>query len=134
VLEIALGHWRQNFMKVIVTARGESLDSPLDPRFGRAARFILVDDDAEGFQVIDNSQNLNAAQGAGLQAAETVSRAGANCVVTGHCGPKAFRALSAAGIRIYTGLAEGTVAEALDRLRSGQLKQAESADTEGHVF
>lgn len=120
-------------MKVLVTARGSSLDSPMDPRFGRAEKFILVDDASEGFEVIENSQNLSAAQGAGLQAAETVSRAGADCVLTGHCGPKAFRALSAAGIRIYTGVG-GTVADALDRLRSGQLKQAESADTEGHAF
>jgi predicted Fe-Mo cluster-binding NifX family protein len=120
-------------MKVIVTTTGETLDAPVDPRFGRAARFILVVDESQGFRVIENSQNLNAAQGAGLQAAEVVSRAGADCVLTGHCGPKAFKALSAAGIRIYTGVG-GTVAEALERLRSGELKRAESADMEGHAF
>ncbi|RPI24842.1 MAG: dinitrogenase iron-molybdenum cofactor biosynthesis protein [Acidobacteria bacterium] len=120
-------------MKIIVTSLGPSLDSPMDVRFGRAARFILFDDESQGFQIIENTQNLNAAQGAGLQAAEIVSRAGAECVLTGHCGPKAFKALTAAGIRIYTGV-DGTVAEAIDRLRAGQLKQAESADSQGHAF
>jgi predicted Fe-Mo cluster-binding NifX family protein len=120
-------------MKVIVTARGESLDSPLDPRFGRAARFLLVDDESEIFEVLENAQNMNAVQGAGIQAAEIVSRSGAECVLTGHCGPKAFKVLSAAGIRIYTGV-DGTVKEAIERLKNGELKQAESADIEGHWF
>jgi predicted Fe-Mo cluster-binding NifX family protein len=105
----------------------------MDPRFGRAARFILVDDESESIQVIENSQNLNAAQGAGLQAAEIASRAGADCIITGHCGPKAFKALSVAGIRIYSGI-DGTVRQAVDRLRKGELKQAACADTEGHSF
>jgi predicted Fe-Mo cluster-binding NifX family protein len=120
-------------MKIIVTSLGQSLDSPIDPRFGRAARFILFDEESGGFQVLDNTQNLNAAQGAGLQAAEIVSRAGAGCVLTGHCGPKAFKALSAAGIQLYIGV-DGTVADAIGRLRAGELKQAESADTPGPVF
>ena len=119
-------------MKIAVTSIGPNLDSPVDMRFGRAAKFILFDEELQSFQVIENTQNLNAAQGAGLQAAEIVSRAGADCVLTGHCGPKAFKALTAAGIRIYVGV-DGTVAEAIDRLRTGQLKQAESADSQGHA-
>lgn len=120
-------------MKIIVTSIGRSLDSPMDPRFGRAARFVLFDDQSQAFEIIENAQNVNATQGAGLQAAEIVSRARADCVLTGHCGPKAFKALTAAGIRVYTGV-DGTVEEALTRLRAGQLKQADSADSEGHSF
>ena len=118
-------------MKIAVTASGNTLDSPVDQRFGRAPCFFLVDSASGAFEVHDNTQNLNAAQGAGIQAAETVSRLGAEVIITGHCGPKAFRALRGAGIPVMVG-ATGTVAEAIQAFRSGKLKPAESADVEGH--
>ena len=86
-------------MKIAFSTSGETLDSPLDARFGRAPKFLVYDLDSETFEVVDNRQNLNAAQGAGIQSAETVARLGVNILVTGHCGPKAFRVLRAAGIK-----------------------------------
>lgn len=118
-------------MKVAFTTSGAALNAPLDSRFGRASKFLVYDLDANTFTVIDNAQNLNAAQGAGIQSAETVSRLGVEAVVTGHCGPKAFRVLSAAGIRILN-TDTPTVAEALEQYRAGKLTEAKSADVEGH--
>ena len=118
-------------MKIVITATGDTLDAKVDPRFGRAAKFILFDTDTGDFEAVDNAQNLNAAQGAGIQSAEAVSRLGAEGVISGHCGPKAFRALAAADIAIYTG-AEGTVAQAIEQFRNGSLSRAGSADVEGH--
>jgi len=118
-------------MKIAFTTAGETLDAPLDSRFGRAARFLVYDLDSKTFEVIDNQQNLNAAQGAGIQSAETVARLGAKSLVTGHCGPKAFRVLLAAGIKVYTTEAP-TIAAALEEYRSGKLAEANSADVEGH--
>ncbi len=118
-------------MKIALTTSGNTLDAPLDGRFGRASRFILYDMEKDYYEVIDNRLSLNSAQGAGIQAAEAVVRAGACCIVTGHCGPKAFRALSSAGIAIY-GCGEATVAAALEAFRAGMLKPMESADVEGH--
>ena len=69
--------------------------------------------------------------GAGIQAAETVVRSGADAVATGHCGPKASRVLPAAGVRIFTTEA-ATVADALARYLSGALVEARSAEVEGH--
>jgi predicted Fe-Mo cluster-binding NifX family protein len=118
-------------MKVAFTVSGGDLAAPLDSRFGRAPKFLVYDLDRETFEVADNRQSLDAAQGAGIQSAETVARLGAKALVTGHCGPKAFRVLRAAGIRIhYAG--EGMVAEALARYRAGELPEAEAADVEGH--
>jgi predicted Fe-Mo cluster-binding NifX family protein len=118
-------------MKIVVTADGETLDAPVDQRFGRAPKFIMYDSVTKEMRAVDNSQSLNAAQGAGIQAAETVSRLGAECVLTGHCGPNAFRALSAAGIRVYGG-ATGTVAEAIASFEAGGLVQSSGADVGGH--
>jgi predicted Fe-Mo cluster-binding NifX family protein len=118
-------------MKVVITADGDRLDSKLDPRFGRAAKFIVYDTEHEEFQAVDNAQNFNLPQGAGIQAAETVFRLGAECLITGHCGPKAFKVLQAAGIRIFTG-AQGTVAQTLEQFKAGRLRAAEAADVEGH--
>ena len=118
-------------MKIVVTSESATLDSFIDPRFGRAAKFILFDTDTSEFEPVDNAQNVNAPQGAGIQAAETVSRLGAEYVITGHCGPKAFRTLQAANIRVIVG-AEGTVAEAIEKFKSGELSATDTADVEGH--
>jgi predicted Fe-Mo cluster-binding NifX family protein len=118
-------------MKIAVSSKGESLEAEVDPRFGRAACFILYDTETHEARSVDNRQSLNAAQGAGIQAAETVSRLGAECLITGHCGPKAFRTLTAVGIRVYTG-AGGTVAETIAAFEQGRLQAAASSDVEGH--
>ena len=118
-------------MKILVTCTGETLESTVDSRFGRAAKFILFDTASGQYESIDNTQSMNAPQGAGIQAAETVARLGVQCVITGHCGPKAFRVLSAAGIMIFTTDAIN-VAEALEKFRSGQLVESRSADVERH--
>lgn len=118
-------------MKIAFTTSGNSLDAPLDSRFGRAPKFLVYDLENGTFEIVDNEQNLNAAQGAGIQSAETVARLGVKAVVTGHCGPKAFRVLSKAGIRVLTCDAP-TVSSSLDQYLENKLIEAKDADVEGH--
>jgi len=118
-------------MKVAVTSLGEALESPVDQRFGRARFFILYDTESKQWSAHDNEQNLHAAQGAGIQAAQLIAGLGAELVVTGHCGPKAFTTLTAAGIEVYSG-ADGTVQEALAALDRGDLQAASSANVDSH--
>ena len=118
-------------MKVAVTSLGETIDSPVDQRFGRARYFILYDTETEEWSAHDNKQNLEAAQGAGIQAGRKVADLGAEAVITGHCGPKAFMTLNAGNIEVYPN-ATGTVREAIEAFQSGKLKKAEDADVEGH--
>lgn len=118
-------------MKVAFTTSGNTLDAAMDVRFGRAPGFIVYDTDTDTFEVVDNQQSVNTPQGAGIQATENIVRYGVNCIVTGHCGPNAYRALSAAGISIYTTKAS-TVADALEAFRAGALDTMNSADVEGH--
>ncbi len=118
-------------MKIAVTSRTASMDGEVDQRFGRAVYFIIYDTESDEFRVVDNAQNLNAMQGAGIQAAETVVSEGVDAVITGHCGPKAFRTLTAAGIRIFSG-ASGTIKEAIDEYRKGKLNETGAPDVQGH--
>ena len=118
-------------MKVAITSQGTELDSQVDPRFGRAKFFIVVDTETGEFKAVDNAQNLNAAQGAGIQAGRNVAELGVTSVITGHVGPKAFSVLQTAGIKIYTGAA-GTINAALEQLKSGSLQCTENATVEGH--
>lgn len=114
-----------------MTSQGTTLEDALDKRFGRA-RYVLVADTETGeVTVHDNTVNLNAAQGAGIQTAQRVSETGAEALITPNLGPKAFRTLSAAGIRVY--LAAGcTGREAMERLQRGELAEPSSANVEGH--
>lgn len=118
-------------MKLAVTSEGNNLQSPLDPRFGRARYFIVVDTETGVFSAFDNTVNLNATQGAGIQAGKRVAELAVEDLVTGHVGPKAFSTLEAAGIRIHTG-ASGSVADALEQFKAGRLKRIVSPDVGGH--
>lgn len=118
-------------MKVAITTQGTNLTDELDLRFGRAKRFLIVDTDSNAVESLDNAVNLNAAQGAGIQSAQAIARAGVGAVITGHVGPKAFAALQAADIEIHLAQA-GTAAEALDRFKRGALPRQTAADVESH--
>lgn len=118
-------------MKVAFTTSGSSLNAPFNNTFGRSPNFMIYDLNSDTFEIVENMQNLNAAQGAGIQSAQTLAKSGVQCLISGHCGPKAFRVLSAAGIKIYYAK-EATVADALHAFRNGNLPLAQSADVESH--
>ena len=118
-------------MRVVVTSQAPTLDSPTDPRFGRARYLILMDTDTGEYSSVDNDINLNASQGAGIQTGKKVVELKAQAVITGHVGPKAFSTLAAGCVSVYTG-ATGTVSEAVEQFKSGQLQRAETASVEGH--
>lgn len=118
-------------MKLAITSTGDTLSSDMDPRFGRAAYFIIVDPDTLEYEVVENSQNLNLPQGAGIQAGKTIVNQQANVLITGNCGPKAFQVLSQAGIEIKIG-ASGSVESAIQAYKRGELESAASANVEGH--
>ncbi len=118
-------------MKILVTATAPDADAEVDPRFGRAKHFAIYDTEEKSFSFVDNAQNLNAPSGAGVQAAANVARAGAEVVITGNCGPKAFHTLTAAKIKIAIG-ATGTVREAIKKFEGDELDIATEANVEGH--
>lgn len=118
-------------MFIAVTALGENLDAEIDPRFGRAARFVLVDSESMAFRVVENQRSLNVPQGAGIQAAQTLANQGAEVLLTGNCGPKAFLILQAAGIKVVVGV-KGRVRDVVLNYLNGEYQHAVTANVEGH--
>ncbi len=118
-------------MKIAFSTSGGGLQGPLDPRFGRAARFLVYDLHDASSTEVDNSVNLNAAQGAGIQSAQRLVDLQVQALITGHCGPKAYRVLEAAQIAVYPCQA-ATIAEALALYQAGKLTPLAGPSVDGH--
>lgn len=119
---------------IAVTSEGPKLTDLVDPRFGRAAGFVVVDLETNATSYVDNGSSQAMAQGAGIQAAENVARAGAGVVLSGFVGPKAFQALAAAGIKVVQDVENMTVGQAVEKFRLGELAVADApnAPAGGH--
>ena len=107
-------------MKIAVSAAGPSLDSQVDPRFGRCQYLLIVDSESLDFEAVEN-RAVMAPGGAGIQAAELMVSMGVDAVITGDCGPNAYQVLSAAGIAVFVG-ASGSVRQAIDAYTRGDLR------------
>ena len=112
-------------MKIAITTETGNLDGAFDARFGRAAHFVLVDDETEEWQAYANPAR-NASGGAGIQAAQFISKHGAKAAISGDFGPKAYNALVAGGIQMFLAPANEslTARDLLARYQQGQLTQA----------
>jgi predicted Fe-Mo cluster-binding NifX family protein len=118
-------------MKIAITSKGADLDASVDPRFGRAAYIMVVDPETLEFEALDNSENINAFKGAGINAAVMVSANGAEVLLTGFCGPNAFKTLNAAKIKVSND-AKGTVRETVSAYAEGRCQFVDSANVDGH--
>ena len=117
-------------MKIGVSSTGKDIDAQVDPRFGRCRYFLIVDIDTMSFDSISNESAM-ASGGAGIQAAQTVAKAGAEVVLTGNMGPNAFQTLSAAGIMVFTGV-NGTIKEVVEKYKKGELKETTAPSVGSH--
>ncbi len=115
-------------MKVAVAASGNNLDAPADPRFGRCNYFVIADSETMEFEGLDNTAAAQGS-GAGIAAAQLVANSGAEAVIAGNYGPNAFQALSAGGLQLYSG-ATGTVRQAVEAFKAGQLQPAGGANVQ----
>ena len=118
-------------MLIAVTSQGEDLAGELEPRFGRAKHFLLVDSETMHLQVVENHQSLNLTQGAGIQAAMNVIIHEPEVVLTGNCGPKAYQTLNAAEIKVVVGVS-GRIEDAIQAYLRGEFEHAKDANVEGH--
>jgi predicted Fe-Mo cluster-binding NifX family protein len=118
-------------MKLLITANAPELEAPVNPRFGRADYFVVVDAETLKWQAHPNP-GVNAAGGAGAQAAQFVAQQAPTAVISGDFGPNAYLALAAAEIRMYLLGPSQTVREAVANFSTGKLEEVHAPTGAGH--
>jgi predicted Fe-Mo cluster-binding NifX family protein len=118
-------------MKVVVTSNGADLDAPASPVFGRCPTYVFVDTETMQFEAVPNPA-ISASGGAGIQAAQFIIEQGTQAVLTGNVGPNAFNVFQAAEVPIYL-LGGGTVRDAVEAYKSGQLQPVGGANVQAHA-
>jgi len=115
-------------MKIAISSSGDNLQSEVDSRFARCPYYIIYDTDNGSFEAIKN-ESLIARGGAGVQASRNIVEMGVKAVISGNIGPNAFRVLSAAAIRIYSG-ATGSVNDVIERFKNRGYENNSNPDVE----
>jgi len=118
-------------MRIAITASGPTINDQVDPRFGRAQYILILDDAGSVIEAVDNAQGRNAMQGAGIQTSKLIADRKVDVLLTGHCGPNAFRTLQAAGIRVGVDQT-GTVRTAYERLKRDEVSFIDEPNVEAH--
>lgn len=117
-------------MKIAISATGSTLDSEVDPRFGRCRYFIIADTETLQFEAVENT-GVVASGGAGISAAQMVASRGVKAVLTGNCGPNAYEVLSSTGIEVITGV-YGKVKDAIEAYKKGEYRASLQPNVPGH--
>jgi predicted Fe-Mo cluster-binding NifX family protein len=117
-------------MKIAITSMGGKLEDKVDPRFGRCHYFILFDTETNKFEAVENT-GAQGRGGVGILSGQLMADKEVEVVLTGSCGPNAFQTLQTAGIKVISG-ATGTVQDAIDKFKSGELKAISQANASAH--
>ena len=117
-------------MKIAISSIGPSVDDEVDSRFGRCQHFIIVDIDTDTVEVLNNS-NIAAAGGAGISAAQQIAKQDIEAILTGNCGPNAYKVFEAAGIKVITGVS-GKVKDAMKKYQLGAYSESKFANVDNH--
>lgn len=118
-------------MKLIVPAvESGNMETEIHENFGRADYFALIDSESGEIEFVDNS-SANQSSGAGVGAAQLCADKGADAVAAYHFGPKAYQALTAAGIEVLDLNKHKLIKEAYNDYKAGKLAEAE-AGSRGH--
>ena len=115
-------------MKIAVASSGKTLDSPVDPRFGRCPYFLVADSETEEFEAIENKAG-QAARGAGISAAQVIANKKVGAAIAGNFGPNAVNVLTSSGVKIFGGVTGITIKEALEQYKKGELKETTATTT-----
>ena len=120
-------------MKIAVSSTGKTLESEIDPRFGRCRYFLIVEIENKKVKNVKAIENTAKAQmgGVGITAAEIVANEKVNAVITTNLGPRAFSVFGQFGIKIYRG--QGKIKNAVQDFINGKLKELTDATGPQHV-
>ncbi|HHY16810.1 MAG TPA: dinitrogenase iron-molybdenum cofactor biosynthesis protein [Firmicutes bacterium] len=118
-------------MKLAVCSQGKTLDSKVDPRFGRSQYFVIVDLETGETEAIENP-SVALGHGAGINSAQVLSKKDVSVVCAQHVGPKAFSSLDAAGIRVYGMGLNKIVGDVVEEFKKDMLEEHSRPRVSGH--
>jgi len=89
--------------RICITAQGSSIEDEIDPRFGRAAFYLIYDPKTKSIESLENP-NKDLMQGVGPRSVQFLSENNVEVLLTGQIGPNAQRVLQASSIKTITGV------------------------------
>lgn len=116
--------------RMAVTSTGDDLDSRIAP-MARSSFFIIFEGSPENRMVMENLVRKGGSESAIKTAAE-LAKQKVDIVITGTIGPRAFKELEAAGVKVHAGC-EGKVSEALEKCLKGKLPICKKATYGGYL-
>ena len=119
-------------MKVCIPTMGDKgIDEQIGTHFGRVPTYTIVDTETGDVQVINNTTTHMGGVG---YAPDLINDAGADVMLCDGLGRKAIQMFQEKGIMVYVG-ATGTVSDAIDMWKAGQLQAATSETAcQQHAF
>ncbi len=113
-------------MKIAIPAvKDGNFETEIHDNFGRADYFALVNSENDELEFIENTAAAQSS-GAGVGAAQLCADQGADVVVAYHFGPKAHKALTAAGIEVLDLNEQKLIRDAYNDYQAGKLNEAEA--------
>ena len=109
--------------KIAVASMGPTLRDEVDVTFGRCACMVITEGHRGPHQAVSNPAH-DMERHAGVRGARFLREQHVRVLLTGHCGPEAFRLLEETGVQVVAGVT-GTVRNALERYHAGKLPIAQ---------
>lgn len=107
--------------RIAIASSGKTLQSPVDPRFGRCPYFLIVESKSDEFKVIENTAGQTF-RGASISAAQMIANQGVKAIIAGNFGPNAVNVLRASNIKIFPAFGI-SAKQALQKYRTGELTE-----------
>ena len=108
-------------MKIALSSQGNQQSSLLSHRFGRCAYFAFYDDETGEWSFAENKA-AQETSGAGIQAAQHIVDSGAEILLTGEVGPKAWQVIDASPLEVFA-VPEIPLPEAISIYREGRAQK-----------
>jgi predicted Fe-Mo cluster-binding NifX family protein len=119
-------------MKLVIPAVAEgNIETEVHDNFGRANYFAIIDTDTDQIEFVENTA-AKKSSGAGVGAAQLCADNGADIVAAYHFGPKAYKALTAAGIEVLDLNEQKLIKEVYSDYQAGTLAEAEAGPGRHH--
>lgn len=117
--------------RMAVTCSTSDLQAKIVP-MARSKFFIIFEGDPKNYLVMENLVN-KAGSESGLKVAGELAKQNVDIVITGTIGPRAFKQLEGAGVKVHAGCDGNKVSDVLDKCLKGVLPVCKKATYSGYL-